>query len=118
MLPSGPQFFPVKALWCGPKLGDSADCNEGCFCADGAGYAIKKNEPDPFTPHNEWLCSHLASWTGLPCPSFNIVEHTDGNLWFGSQWIVGEVKDWWISAVDGTLDIQSIASVLSKIYAF
>jgi len=110
--------FAVEAVWCGPAKLDGFTCKQGCFCADGAGYTIKTAEPDPRTPHNEWLCSHLAVRAGLRAPGFNAVRHTDGNIWFGSAWITGEIKQWWQRVFDGGIPISELSSDLSKIFVF
>ena len=116
--PSTASPTPVKALWCGPARFGSADLKEGCFCEDGYGYTIKKSDPALTTPHNEWFCSSLGQACGIPGLLFGIVEHTDKNLWFGSQYKVGEIKDWWIQAANGTIAMDSLASDISKIFVF
>jgi hypothetical protein len=108
----------VDAIWCGRAKLDGANCNQGCFCADGAGYTIKTADPDPRGPHNEWLCSHLAARAGLLGPAFKAIKHTDGNVWFGSAWVTGEIKQWWQQVLDGKLRIAELSSDLSKIFVF
>jgi hypothetical protein len=98
---ASPQLFPLKAIWCGPHGLGSVDCVDGCFCENGHGYVIKTDNPHALVPHSEWFCSHLAQRCGLHGPGFAAVEHTNGNVWFGSQWVIGAIKDWWLSAHSG-----------------
>jgi len=112
----GPQLVCVDALWCGTANFGSLDAQEGCFCGDAGGYVIKKDAPDPYTPHNEWLCSNLATKVGVPQLGFDIVRHVDGNMWFGSSWKNSKVIDWWLLAQAGKINIDDLREGLSRIY--
>jgi hypothetical protein len=116
--PAPQQLVPVKALWCGPADLGGADSSEGCFCGDAGGYVIKKNiAGNPTASHCEWLCSRLAQRAGVPVAGFNIVETTSGELWFGSEWAKGSIKDWWTSVASGGINIDDLRDGLSQIYA-
>lgn len=115
--PIGPQLVCVDALWCGYGAFGGQDCKEGCFCGDAGAYLIKTNTPNIYEPHCEWLGSHLAVRVGIPQISFNIVKHTDGNFWFGSQWKNSKVTDWWNLALAGNINFGDLADDISRIYA-
>ena len=51
-------------------------------------------------------------------PAFNPVRHTDGRVWFGSQWVVGEVPDRWLHAASGAIPFAPLNDDWSRIYAF
>ncbi|RWC74877.1 MAG: hypothetical protein EOS30_11535 [Mesorhizobium sp.] len=112
-----PQTVPVKAIACATANFGSQDCDELCFCGDAGGFVIKKNDKFPALPHIEWFCSSLARTCGVPQIDFSVVEHTDGNFWFGSSWKIGQVKDWWALAANGTINFAALADDISKIYA-
>lgn len=112
-----PQAVPVKAMACGVADLKSQDANEICFCGDDGGFVIKKNDKYPALPHIEWFCSSLARSVGVPQVDFSVVEHTDGNFWFGSSWKTGQVKDWWTLAANGTIDFTHLSEDISRIYA-
>jgi hypothetical protein len=112
-----PQLFWVDALWCGKANFGSEDCDEGCFCGDSGGYVIKKDTPTKIAPHCEWFCSSLAVKVGVPQLGFDLVKHTDGNLWFGSEWKTSRVRDWWTLAAAGKIKFADLASDISRIYA-
>ena len=109
------QLYPVKTLWCQPKLLGGKDCKETCRCDDGHEYAVKLNAPTKEAAHNEWLCARLAQRSGVHCPPFNLVDRLDdANIWFGSQWINGEIRDWWLKLSDFT----GLEEIWSRIFAF
>ena len=110
-------LFPVKVQWCGPKSFGSADAQDVCFGDDMLGYVIKKDSP-PSGPHCEWFCANLATSCGINCPNFNVIDHTDGHQWFGSQWIPGQVADWWLKAEAGQIAIADLSVQLSRLYVF
>lgn len=113
------QLVPVDSVFCGPTGFNTADSSEGCFCSDGAAYLIKKNEiHNPKAAHNEWFCASLGVHAGVPIAPFNLVKHTNGELWFGSQYRVGEIADWWMKVVEGTIVLTDVLDDLSRIYAF
>jgi hypothetical protein len=107
------QLFPIRALWCGPRNLGGVDCNEVCRCEDGYEYAVKRSVPNKFVAHSEWFCSRLAQHVNIRHIQFNQVRHTDGDTWFGSQFMNGEVKDWWLS-----VDFSDIVEDWSRIYSF
>lgn len=113
-----PQVVPVKAMACGIADLESQDANEICFCGDDGGFVIKKNDKYPSLPHVEWFCSCLARSVGVPQIDFSVIEHTDGNFWFGSAWKTGQVKDWWALAAHGIIDFSDLSEDISRIYAF
>jgi hypothetical protein len=114
-----PQLMPVKAVWCGPFNPGTADASDGCFCEDNAGYVIKPNTAaNPTSSHCEWLCAHLGSAAKVPVLGYNVVVHTDGEQWFGSEWVPGEIKDWWSMVVAGSISLDHLKDDLSRIYAF
>lgn len=113
-----PQLIPLKAIACGGANFGSADANEGCFCGDDGFFVIKKNDAHPTLPHSEWFCSSLAMGCDVPQVPFSVIEHMDGNHWFGSLWQNGKVADWWTLAEQGKIDFSALADDISKIYAF
>jgi hypothetical protein len=114
-----PQLVPIEAWFCGPIETGTADASDGCFCRDNTGWIIKKSKPDNlYSPHNEWICANLAAKAGVPIAPFNIVKHTEKQEWFGSQFQIGEVKDWWLQVLDGSISIDELRDDLSRIYAF
>jgi hypothetical protein len=114
-----PQLMPLKSIWCGAFSPGTADTAEGCFCEDKAGYVIKSDTPSsPKASHNEWLCANLAVQAGVPLLGFNLVETTSGEIWFGSEWFPGEIKDWWNSVTAGTISLDDLRDDLSRIYTF
>ena len=88
------------------------------MCDDGHEYVVKLDVPDRFAAHNDWFCSSLARRVGLPGPAFNPVRHTDGRVWFGSQWIAGEIPDWWLHVSSGGIPFAVLADDWARIYAF
>ncbi len=113
-----PQLVPVEAWFCGPINTGTADASDGCFCRDGTAYIIKKSKTDnPHSPHNEWFCANLALKAGVPIAPFNVMKHTEGEEWFGSQYRIGEVPDWWLRVLDGTINIDDVRADLCRIYA-
>jgi hypothetical protein len=88
------------------------------MCDDGYEYAVKLDAPDRFAAHNEWFCSNLAHRAGVQHPAFNPVSHVDGRVWFGSQWIAGEIPDWWNQVVAGAIAFPEVADDWSRIFAF
>jgi hypothetical protein len=116
---AGAGLVSVKAQWCNPKSFGTADAQDVCFGDDMMGYVIKKDvAATPKGPHCEWLSASLAVICGIPCPNFAVIDHTDGNQWFGSQWRPGQVEDWWIKAKAGQIPITDLAGQLSRLYAF
>ena len=113
-----PQLFPVNAVWCAPKRLGGIDSTQTCMCDDGHEYVVKLDVPDRFAAHNDWFCSSLARRVGLPGPAFNPVRHTDGRVWFGSQWIAGEIPDWWLHVSSGGIPFAVLADDWARIYAF
>lgn len=117
--PVVPHLLPLRSVWCGSFKPGTADTSEGCFCEDKAGYVVKPNTADsPKASHNEWLSAHLAVRCDVPLLGFNIIETTSGELWFGSEWYPGEVRDWWNLAAGGAIQIDDLREDLSRIYAF
>lgn len=115
-----PQLVPIEAWFCGPIDTGTADASDGCFCRDNTGWVIKKSKPsNPFSPHNEWFCANLAARAGVPVAPFNIIKHsTDKVEWFGSQFQIGEIADWWQRVLAGTISIDDLRDDLCRIYAF
>lgn len=114
------QLVPIEAWFCGPIDTGTADASDGCFCRDNTGWIIKKIKPsNPHSPHNEWFCANLAAKAGVPVAPFNIIKHsTDKVDWFGSQFQIGEVSDWWQAVLAGTINIDDLRDDLCRMYAF
>ena len=112
-------LFALEADHCGPAALGGVDCKETCRVG-GNLYAVKLNVPKSNVAganaaHNEWFCASLAQRVGLLCPKFEQIKHCiDGQVWFGSQWIHGEKKDWYIT----TQDFSCLVDDWSRIFAF
>lgn len=116
-----PQLVPIEAWFCGPIDSGTADASDGCFCRNPeTAWVIKKSKTDNlFSPHNEWFCANLAAKSGVPVAPFNIVKHsTDKVEWFGSQFLIGEIADWWQQVLAGTIAVDDLCDDLCRIYAF
>jgi hypothetical protein len=114
-----PGLTPVKAIYCSPYPSKTADAPDGCFCDDGHGYVVKPNsKQNGAASHCEWLSAKLGQAVAVPIPPFNKVEHTSGELWFGSQHVVGEIKDWWILCLQGKIKLSDLSDDISRIHAF
>ena len=111
------QLFPISALWCGPQRLGGRDCTQVCSCDDGFKYAVKLDVPDKSVAHNEWFCSNLAYMSGLNQVTFNPIIHTDGRVWFGSQWMDGELPDGW-THIKTSADFANLTEQWTKIFVF
>jgi hypothetical protein len=119
--------IPIKAKWCRP-IDVSSDCEMVCRCEDGCDYVIKEAKPGASTlPHSEWFCTALAEAIGIASPPCKIVEMPDSTFAFGSRWEGGVLVpqagatpggNWWEKVKSGEIDLDSIKSTLSRIYAF
>jgi hypothetical protein len=73
---------------------------------------------NPTASHSEWFCAHLAREVGISLHPFYKIENLSGETWFGSQWTPGEIKDWWIAVLGGSVSLDDLKDDLSRIYAF
>lgn len=113
-----PQLVPLTSLFCGPSRFSTADQGGMCGCADNSNWVIKRGKADnPFSAHNEWVCANLACAAGVPVAPYNIIEHLDGTLCFGSQFMVGEITDWQNLVIAGNIPVQDIAASINQILA-
>ena len=114
----GQQIGVVIPSFCGPVLTGTASCKEACFLGSSS-YYMKKGHPKTVSPHCEWFCATLARIAGINVPNFVVVKSsTDGELWFGSEKIDGEIKDWYFQLQAGKIAIADLAAPLSRILAF
>jgi len=108
----------VRAIRCDPLGINTATCATVCRCDDGSDYAIKRQNPSPSTPHNEWFCTRVGELVGLASPPCRIVD-VNSEMCFGSRWETGnQHADWWVAAKIGGIDFNLLAPTISRIFAF
>jgi hypothetical protein len=113
-------LFPLRIIRMDPRgLGLGAHAAGRCRCEDGFDYVLKDGSAHATTPHDEWLCTQLATRVGIACPPCALIRDGAGGHYFGSRIEGGLMKDpWWESIARGDMDLDIVAPVLTRILAF